>query len=309
MNCLITDSVPEYFISKLEALNFKVDYKPEMSQEECKRSIPDYEILVVRNSIKVDAELIELGKELKYILRPGSGLENVNLEKAKSREIGVYNSPEGNCNAVAEHAMGLLLSYSNNIVRSFNQVQNKIWLREENRGFELEGKTVGIIGYGHTGSAFAEKLKSFKVQILAYDKYKSNFGGSFVKEVSLNRLQEESHIISLHLPYNKETHHFVNSEFCSTFINEVILLNTSRGKIIDSQSLLNSLQNGKIRAALLDVLENEDLQSYTAQERFIMEALIQTGRVIITPHIAGWSIEANRKMYDILLNKLGANYT
>jgi D-3-phosphoglycerate dehydrogenase len=231
-------------------------------------------------------------------------MEHIDVVYAKSKNIICESSPEGNCNAVAEHALGLLLNFYRNINTSTLQVKNKQWLRDENRGTEISGKTIGIIGYGHTGSAFAKLLSAFNVTILAHDKYKNDFGNEFVTESTLDDVIKYADVISFHLPLTSETQHYASADFFLQLKKQPIIINTSRGSVIESEALIDAIQNKIISGALLDVLENEKLDTYTIEEQRVFETLNHFDNVMITPHIAGYSHEATYKMSRVLLEKL-----
>ena len=261
--------------------------------------------LIISTGIHVDQHLLSAAPALQWIGRLGSGLEHVNVEAATGRGIRVYSSPEGNCDAVGEHALALLLNLMNRIQVSSNEVKAGKWLREENRGFELSGLTVGIIGYGNTGAAFARMLAGFEVNILAYDKYRTSFETTSVKEVQLDLLLECCDVISMHVPLNDETMHMANAAFFSKMKKQPWFLNTSRGKVHDTAALLDALTQQQIAGAGLDVLENERLETYSTLEDKQLNHLLSLPNVLITPHIAGYSHQAFFKMSKVLADKIG----
>lgn len=268
--------------------------------------------LVIRSKISLTKELLTRCENLKFIARSGSGLENIDVEFCNKKSIKCYNSPEGNRNAVAEHGLGMLLSLLNRIHISDLQIRNGIWQRESNRGEELDGKTVGIIGYGNNGSAFAKKLRGFDVKVLAYDKYKSGFGDHFVHECTLNAIMEKADIISFHVPLNKETKHIINEEFINKMAKPFILINMSRGRVVHTQSLVEGLKSHKVKGACLDVLEYEKKSFETFFEQNLPEEfsyLTSCERVVMTPHIAGWTTESYFKLSNILADKILADYS
>ncbi len=268
--------------------------------------------LVIRSKISLTQELLTRCENLKFIARSGSGLENIDVEFCNKKSIKCYNSPEGNRNAVAEHGLGMLLSLLNRIHISDLQIRNGIWQRESNRGEELDGKTIGIIGYGNNGAAFAKKLRGFDVKVLAYDKYKSGFGDHFVHECTLNAIMEKADIISFHVPLNKETKHIINEDFINKMAKPFILINMSRGRVVHTQSLVEGLKSHKVKGACLDVLEYEKKSFETFFEQNLPEEfsyLTSCERVVMTPHIAGWTTESYFKLSNILADKILADYS
>ncbi|NBV67791.1 MAG: phosphoglycerate dehydrogenase [Flavobacteriia bacterium] len=263
--------------------------------------------IVLRSRFVLDEERLLPLSNLKFIARSGSGLENIDVNYCKQKNIMVFNSPEGNRNAVAEHALGMLLSLLNHLNFADQQVREGLWRREENRGEELDGKTIGIVGFGNTGSAFAKKLRGFDVKILVYDKYKTGFGDSYVQEATMEAIWKEADVISFHIPQNKETKGLVNKEFIRNFNKPIILLNLSRGKIVDTTDVIEALESGKIKSAGFDVLayeskDFENLFSQTLPADFIK--LTQMKQVILSPHVGGWTKESYFKLSNVLADKI-----
>lgn len=306
---IVTAKADEGFLAKLGEKGFEVIYVPSVSYEELLVMLENTEGLVVTTRLKIDQPLLEKAKDLKWIGRLGSGMELIDVEFAESKGIKCVSSPEGNRNAVAEHTLGMLLCLMNNIHAVQKELQQDQWIREANRGTELSGKTIGIIGYGNTGSAFAKLLKSFDVTVLAYDKYKSGFAGGYIKEANLEQVCRYADVISFHVPLTPETRYMAQDEFFSLLQRKPWLLNTSRGPVVNLHHLKTALQNGKLAGAGLDVLENEKPSTYSEEEREIFHWLLGQPNVLITPHIAGYSHEAFKRMGEVLLEKLFPGHT
>ena len=264
--------------------------------------------IVIRSRMRIDAEILNAATDLKFIGRFGAGLENIDVTLAEKKGVTCIRVPEGNRDAVGEHAIGMLLSLFNHLKRADTEVRNGIWLRKENTGLELQGKTVGVIGYGYMGSAFVEKLRGFDVRVLIYDKYKSQYAPHWAYETSLHAVFEEADILGLHVPLTAETKYMVNRDFLLQFRKPIYLINTSRGPVVETAALVEALKSKKVLGACLDVLEYEktSFENLFEQDQLPepLQYLLKAENVMLSPHIAGWSEESFAKMAELMLEKI-----
>jgi D-3-phosphoglycerate dehydrogenase len=291
----------------LEASGFECIHTPAVSREEILPLLGDYDGIIVRSKIRLDREAIDRAGRLKFIGRVGAGMENIDQAYAESKGIACLNAPEGNRDAVGEQAVGMLLMLFNHLRRADQEVRKGIWIREGNRGTEIGGKTIAIIGYGNMGSAFAEKLSGFGAEVIAYDKYKTGFSEMFIREVTMETVFQEADVVSLHVPLTDETHGLVNRDWLNRFRKPITVINTSRGQCLDTAALLDAIDEGKVVGAALDVLEYEKLSFENLESESLPEPfrrLINCDNVVLSPHIAGWTHESNIKMAKILVEKI-----
>jgi len=305
-NILIVDDIHPIFIEQAEAMGYHCDYQPTIKADQAYEILGGYEGIVIRSKFLVDRKVLDLSKKLQFICRAGAGMDNIDENYAIEKGITLINAPEGNMDAVGEHAVGMLLSLMNNFNRADAEIREGVWKREANRGYELRDKTVGIIGYGFMGGSFARKLVGFSVNVIAYDKYKTGFSDQYVREVSMEEMVKQADVVSFHIPLTPETNGMVDDEYLFHFRKPIFLLNTSRGKVVKVQAVLNAIKQGKILGAGLDVLEVEKFPALGEQAWY--EELKQSGKVLLTPHVAGWTFDSYRRISEVMaekLNKLG----
>lgn len=300
---LVVDSVHECLFEILKDEQVHLDYRPDITAEEVNEIIEYYEGLVTNSKLKVGRTFLEKASSLEFAIRAGSGLDIFDLEAAKELGVKCFNTPEGNKDAVAEQALGVLLALLNNICKSNQEVRNFQWNRELNRGKELSEMTVGIIGFGNNGSAFARRLVSMGCEVLAYDKYKKNFAEEGIQEVEMSEIFDCADVVSLHIPLTKETEFLINFDFIERFRKKIYFINYSRGKIVSITSLKKAFDQGLIHGAALDVLENERIENLSEKESFDLQSLFSEN-VIFTPHIAGWTYESKRKISELIASKI-----
>ena len=285
-----------------EAKGYQCDYKPTIKPDEALQILGDYAGLVIRSKFQLNRQYLDTARDLRFICRAGAGMDNIDEAYAAEKGITLINAPEGNMDAVGEHAVGLLLSLMNNFNIADEQIRTGSWQREANRGYELKGRTVGIIGYGFMGKSFAKKLSGFEVNVIAYDKYKTGFSDKYAREVSMEEIVKHSDVLSLHVPLTAETDGLINEEYLFHFKKPIFFINTSRGKTARVRAILDAIKQGKIFGAGLDVLEVERFPPLAEQEWF--NELKQSGKVILTPHVAGWTFESYRKISEVMGSKL-----
>lgn len=305
---LFIDTTHPLLERELERMGFNCSHYYGKNRQEVLDLLPDFEGVVIRSKIKLDAEALSHVGNLRFIARVGAGMENIDTDTAESKGIICLNAPEGNRDAVGEHAVGMLLVLLNHLCRADAEVRKGVWIREGNRGTEIMGKTLAIIGYGNMGSAFAEKLSGFGAKVIAYDKYKSGYGSSIVRETGMNEVFETADILSLHVPLTKETRGLVNREYLAKFRKPLILINTARGQCVNTSDLMDAIEAGTVSGAALDVLEYEKLSFENLDSEALPDAfrrLISSDKVILSPHIAGWTHESNEKMARVLVEKIG----
>lgn len=301
---LIIDLMHESIVPLLEALGFEVDYKPRITKKEVLAGIEAYTGLIVRSKMAVDAALLARATNLKFVARAGAGIDQLDVNELEKRQITIINAPEGNRDALGEHALGMLLCLANNINVGDLMVRQRVWDREGHRGFEIKGKTVALIGYGQMGSAFAEKLSGLSCNVIAYDKYKKGFSSSYAREATMDEIFESADILSLHVPLTAETRNMVDTAYFSKFRKPIVVLNTSRGEILSLNALLDMIEAKKIKSAALDVLENEKLHLMTKAQKEVFERLILFDKVLLTPHVGGWTFESYERINHVLVEKI-----
>ena len=312
MKVLHLDKNHPLILEQLQELGFSNEEDYTSSKEEILEKIDAYDGIIIRSRFKLDQAFLSVAKNLKFIGRLGAGLENIDTEFASAQGIKLFSAPEGNRNAVGEHALGMLLSLFNKLNKADREVRNGKWLREENRGVELEGKTLGIIGYGNMGKSFAKKLQGFDVEVLCYD-IQENVGDQFAKQVSLEEFQQNAEVLSLHTPLTETTNNMVDAKFINSFKNNFWFINTGRGQSVVTSDLVEALKSGKVLGAGLDVLEYEktsfeNLFTSAAQMPEAFQYLVNAENVLLSPHVAGWTIESKRKLAQVIVDKIKAEF-
>ena len=307
MNCLIINDMHPSIHQMMEDLKIDVDYQPDLPQGEIKNVIGNYDGLLVRGK-KITKEILDHATKLQFIGRAGAGLDNIDVGYANKKGITLFKAPEGNRDAVAEHTIGLILNLLNKLRTADLEVRSYKWDREGNRGYELGGKTVGIIGYGYMGTAFSKRLSGFNCKVIAYDKYKPSFTNKWTREVDLTTLFEETDILSIHVQLTEETYSMFNYDFFKNFKKNIIVINTSRGEVLVLDDLLKLIEERKIISAGLDVLENEKLNTLTEKQKETYDKLVQHDDIILSPHVGGWSYESHIRINEVLANKIKTHF-
>jgi len=304
---LMIDTAHPILQEELEKMGYCCDYFPKATKEKLIEIAGDYTGFVIRSSMPLDESILPKATKLKFIARVGAGMENIDVNLADKLGIQCFNAPEGNRDAVGEQAIGMLLTLFNNLIRVDEEVRRGSWIREGNRGLEIKGKTIAIIGYGNTGGSFAKKLSGFEANVIAYDPYKMGFTGANVREVEMAEIFNTADVLSFHVPLTAETTYLFNNEYLAHFRKPIYVINTSRGKVVETSALVSGLEAGKVLGACLDVLEYEKfsfeaIQSYQLPEAF--RKLINMKNVVLSPHIAGWTHESHFKLGKVLADKI-----
>lgn len=304
MKVLIVDDLHPVLMNVLSQHGFICKYAPEMSYTQILNEIEAYEGIVMRSHTPINREVLDKARKLKFIAKAGSGTDNIDENECKKRSIVVINAPEGNRDAVAEFTIGVLLNLARNICTANDEVKLFQWKREENRGFELKGKTIGIIGYGNIGYALSQRLHGFEMKVMAYDRYKSHFSNLYAQEATLEQLYEEADIVTFHVPLTAETQGWIHYEWLMKFKKSIVLLNMARGRIAVLEDVLKGLEIGKISALGLDVLPNENLDTCSEKEKEVLQKITRFSNVILTPHVAGWTYASKVKLSEVLAYKI-----
>ena len=299
---LIVDDLHPIFLEKLQRENLELVYKPDSTRQEAEELVNDADGLIIRSKFFVDEDFLAQAPKLRFIGRSGAGMDNIDEVASQKRGIQLFAANEGNRDAVGEHMIGMLLSLMNNLRRAHEQITNQQWLREENRGIELKGSTVALIGYGHNGQAMARKLAGFEVEVIAYDKYKTGFSDQYAREVAMEEVVKRADVLSFHIPLTRETKGMVDKEYLRHFRKPIYFLMGARGAIVDVPAVLNGLDEGRIRGAAFDVLPVEKFPALAEQSWFA--DLTSRDNVLLSPHVAGWTVESYYKLSAILADKI-----
>ena len=304
MKILIADQMHPSLFALLEARGWAYDYRPDYRRNDIISFLADYDGLIIRSKTRIDDELLTQATRLRFIARAGAGLDLIDAEATGRLGIRLFHAGTGNCDAVAEHTVGMLLMLFNNLNKADREVRQAIWDREGNRGVELMGKTVGLIGYGNNGGATAQRLSGFGCRVLAYDKYRENYGDAYAEAAAIAEIQREADVLSLHIPLTDLTRDMVNANFIAAFRKPFYLVNVSRGEIVHAKSLVQAIKDGKVLGACLDVLENEKLSQLTNPQQEAFDYLRTSPRTVLTPHIAGWTHESYVRINEVLVRQI-----
>lgn len=305
MNILIVDDIHPILLEKLDRAGITYNYQPDFSRTEAESAVKDYTGLVIRSKFQVDETFIDLAPHLRFIARPGAGMDNIDEEYATSKGIRLFSANDGNKDAVGEHLIGMLLSLMNNLNRGHREICSGQWRREENRGYELKGRTVALIGYGHNGQAMAKKLSGFEVNVIAYDKYKTGFSDTYAKEASMEEVVRQADVLSFHIPLTRETKGMVDDEYLFHFRKPIFFLMGARGAIAHIPSVLKYMDEGKILGAAFDVLPVEKFPALSETDWYT--DLTSRDNVLLSPHVAGWTFDSYYKLSDIIAEKILEN--
>jgi len=301
---LIVDDMHEFLMQGLEQNGFELTYLPMASRHEILQCIARFHVLVVRSKVQVDTELLAFAKQLKLVARAGSGMDNIDEQACRARNIICVNAPEGNRDAVGEMALAQILNLTRNTSFAAREIQQYEWKREENRGLESDELTIAIVGFGHTGSALAKKLSGLNARVIYYDKYLQDVPTPYAESALWEQVMQQADVVSFHIPLDEENYQIIDKQMIEGFVKPFFLLNLSRGKIMKTEDVLWGLDQGLIRGAALDVLENESLSSLSVEEKILLDDLNARPNVVLTPHIAGWTHSSYRKISEVLLNKI-----
>jgi D-3-phosphoglycerate dehydrogenase len=301
---LVIDDVHEILIEGLIQIGYEVNYMPTATRSDLLHHISKATGLIVRTKTRIDAEVIQAAPELKFIARAGAGIDNIDETTAYAKNIKVFNAGEANADAVGEHTLGMMLNLFAKINKSDKEVRAGIWNREDNRGEELSGKTVAIIGFGNTGKAVAQKLSGFDVQVLTYDKYLTNYSNKYAKESGMEEIFLKADVLTLHVPLNNDTEGLVDAKYLQKFAKPIWMFNMCRGEVVVMQDVVAAMQIGKIKGAGFDVLENERLNNLSEQEKTWFNYIVGSDKTILSPHVAGWTKESYYKISVVLLKKI-----
>lgn len=304
MRVLIIDDVHERLTQGLKEMGMEVDYFPDYTPQQVLEHIHQYHGLVVRSKMEINQNVLSQATLLQFIARAGAGLDNIDTGYCDAKGIAYVNAGEANADAVGEHTLAMLLSLTTRLQKADKEVRTSVWDREGNRGWELKGKTVGIIGFGNTGKAVAQKLSGFGVRVLAYDKYLKQYGNEYADEADVNEIQTQADVITLHVPLTGETFHLVDDSWIQQCSKNIVLLNLARGKVVDTQAVVQHLETGKVKAAAFDVLENEKLHTLNVAQKKVFDYLIKSDKVVLSPHVGGWTVESYEKISTVLLQKI-----